>query len=100
MTTRLDVLADPEWKNDENIYPFGILVDYLVANWTDQEYVDFLKNAWYFNSTAAGKVYEMQMNILAKPISGEMTVDQGVDELVRQTIDLTSKFDEVPIREE
>ena len=100
LTTRMDVLSDPEWQNEENVYPFGILVDYLLANWTNQEYVDFIKNAWYFNSTAAGKVYEMQMNVLAKPIAGELTVEEGVNELIKQTISLTSKFDSVPIREE
>lgn len=100
LTTRMDVLANPDWKSAENMYPFGILVDYLLANWADQSYVDFIKNAWYFNSTAAGKVYEMQMNILAKPVHGEMSVEDGVAELVKQTIDLTKKFDEVPIREE
>jgi len=100
LTTRMDVLADPGWKSEENMYPFGILVDYLLSNWTDQSYVDFIKNAWYFNSTAAGKVYEMQMNVLAKPVSGELSVQAGIDELIRQTIDLTSKFDKVPIREE
>jgi len=100
LTTRMDVLSDPDWKNEENIYPFGILVDYLLSNWTDQSYVDFIKNAWYFNSTAAGKVYEMQMAVLAKPISGELSVEDGIAELVSQTIDLTTKFDKVPIREE
>ena len=100
LSTRMDVLSDPEWKNAENNYPFGILVDYLLSNWTDQTYVDFIKNAWYFNSTAAGKVYEMQMNVLSKAISGELTVDAMVKELTSQTINLTSKFDKVPIREE
>jgi len=100
LTTRIDVLSDPNWKTEENMYPYGILVDYLVSNWTDEEYVNFVKNAWYFNSTAAGKVYEMQMNVLAKPIAGELSVEDGISELIRQTIDLTSKFDKVPIREE
>ena len=100
LTTRMDVLSDPDWKSEENMYPFGILVDYLLQNWQDEEYVDFIKNAWYFNSSAAGKIYEMQMNVLAKPVHDEMSVEKGIDELVRQTIELTSKFDDIPISEE
>ena len=40
LTTRMDVLADPVWKNAENMYPFGILVDYLLSNWKDQSFLD------------------------------------------------------------
>jgi hypothetical protein len=40
------------------------------------------------------------MAVLAKPISGELSVEDGIAELVSQTIDLTTKFDKVPIREE
>ena len=100
LTTRMDVLSNPEWKSAENMYPFGILVDYLLSNWTDQSYIDFIKNAWYFNSTAAGKVYEMQMNVLAKPIHNEMSASAGIDQLCKQTVELTSKFDKIPIKEE
>ncbi len=100
LTTRMDVLSDPEWKNEENMYPFGILVDYLLQNWQNEDFIDFIDDVWYFNSSAAGKVYEMQMNVLAKPVHGEMSVEEGIAELVKQTIELTSKFDDVPISEE
>lgn len=97
LSTRMDVLSDPQWKTPENQYPFGILVDYLLKSWNDASYKDFISNAWYFNSSAAGKVYEMQMNVLAKPIHGEVTVEKGLAELWNQTIDLTKKNDKVPI---
>ena len=98
LSTRMDVLRDPMWHNAENRYPFGILCDYLVDSW--QKQAKYVPNYWYFNTTAGGKVYEMQMNVLAKPIAGEVTIDQGLAELVSKTIELTSKFDKIKIREE
>jgi len=99
LTTRMDVLDDPVWKNDENVYPFGILVDYLLSNWQDPEFLSFMKDVYYSNSTAEGKVYEMQMNVLAKGACGELTPEKCISELIRQTVELTSKFDkDVPIR--
>jgi len=99
LTTRMDVLADPVWKNDENIYPFGILVDYLLSNWQDPDFLKFVQDVYYSNSSAEGKVYEMQMNVLAKGACGELTPEKCIEELIRQTVELTSKFDkDAPIR--
>jgi multiple sugar transport system substrate-binding protein len=98
LSTRMDVLRDPMWHTPENRYPFGILCDYLVDSW--QKQAKYVPNYWYFNTTAGGKVYEMQMNVLHKPIAGEVTIDQGLAELVSKTIELTSKFDKIKIREE
>lgn len=99
LTTRMDVLTDPVWKNDENIYPFGILVDYLLSNWQDPDFLKFVQGVYYSNSSAEGKVYEMQMNVLAKGACGELTPEKCISELIRQTVELTSKFDkDAPIR--
>jgi multiple sugar transport system substrate-binding protein len=99
LTTRMDVLTDPVWKNDENIYPFGILVDYLLSNWQDPDFLKFVQDVYYSNSSAEGKVYEMQMNVLAKGACGELTPEKCISELIRQTVELTSKFDkDAPIR--
>jgi multiple sugar transport system substrate-binding protein len=95
LTTRMDVLADPVWKNADNMYPFGILVDYLLSNWKDQSFVDFITNVYYSSSEAEGKVYEMQMNVLAKGASGELTPEQCIDEVISQTVELTTKFDKI-----
>ena len=98
LSTRMDVLRDPMWQTPEMKYPFGILTDYLLDIWPKQ--AKYVPNYWYFNTTAGGKVYEMQMNVLHKPIAGEGTIDQGVAELIKNTLELTSKFDKTPIREE
>jgi multiple sugar transport system substrate-binding protein len=99
LSTRMDVLKDPFWRTPENEYPFAILCDYLVDSWKYQ--AKYVPNYWYFNTKAGGKVYEMQMNVFHKPMAGEETIDQAVEEVVSKTLDLTSKFDKtVPIREE
>lgn len=100
VATRLDVLSLPEWQSADKAYPFGVLSNYLMGIWADKDYKEVVANRYYFNSSAAGKVYEMQMDVLAKGIHGELSVDECVDELVEKTIDLTSKNDDVPIREE
>jgi len=97
-SARMDLMLDPEFHTAETEYPLGIVCTYLVDIWESQApYVD---NYWYFNTKAGGKVYEMQMNILHKPMADQQTVDECIRELVDKTIELTSKFDDVPIREE
>ena len=100
VATRLDVLSLPEWQSADNAYPFGVLSNYLMGIWADTAYKEVVANRYYFNSSAAGKVYEMQMDVIAKGIHGEISVDECVNELVAKTIELTSKNDTVPIREE
>ncbi len=99
LSTRMDVLQDPSWHTPENQYPFGILCDYLLDIWPKQ--AKYVPNYWYFNTSAGGKVYEVQMPILQKAISGESSVDAVVADLTAKTISLTKKFDKkVPIKEE
>jgi multiple sugar transport system substrate-binding protein len=99
VSTRMDVLSLPAWRTPENQYPYGLLADYLIDSWKNQ--VQYVNNYWYFNTKAGGKVYEMQMNVLHKPMSGEIAIERAVEEVVTKTLELTSKFDKtVPIREE
>ena len=99
ISTRMDVVGDKKWQSPENRYPMGILADVLLDSWKKQ--AKYVPDYWYFNTRAGGKVYEMQMNVFHKPMSGETTVEQAVAESVAKTVELTSKFDKkVPIREE
>ena len=99
LSTRMDVIGSKEWQTPENKYPFGVLCDVLLSSWKNQ--AEYVPDYWYFNTKAGGKVYEMQMNVFHKPMSGEATVDEAVAEVVKDTLELTSKFDkQVPIREE
>ncbi|MFQ6066990.1 MAG: extracellular solute-binding protein, partial [bacterium] len=97
-TTRIDVLQDPYWRTPEMRYPFELITDYLVDIYTKQ--AKYVPNYWYFNTKAGGKVYEMQMDVFHKPMGREATIDEAVAETVAKTLELTSKFDTVPIREE
>ncbi|MCD6574496.1 extracellular solute-binding protein [Candidatus Aerophobetes bacterium] len=98
LSTRMDVLRDPEWHTPQNRYPYGILCDYLLYIWPRQ--AKHVPNYWYFNTKAGGKVYEMQMDVFHKPMGREATIDEAVEEAVTKTLELTSKFDDIPIREE
>jgi len=97
-SARMDLLLDPEWHTPENSYPLGMVCQYLVDIWKEQ--AKYTADYWYFNAKAGGKVYEMQMNVFHKPMSGEASVDEAIAEAVAKTIELTTKFDDVPIREE
>ena len=99
LSTRMDVINDPMWQTAENRYPHGLLSDYLSDIWPKQ--AKYVPNYWYFNTTAGGKVYEMQMNVFHKPMGGGVSVEAAVDEAIKRTLELTSKFDKtVPIRVE
>lgn len=99
LSTRMDVVGHDQWQTAENRYPLGILCDYLIDIWPKQ--AKYVPDYWYFNTKAGGKVYEMQMNVFHKPMGGEGSVADAVEEAVQNTLELTSKFDKkVPIREE
>jgi hypothetical protein len=96
---RIDVLEDPEIHQPEGYYPLGMIADYHIDIW--KETAPAVGNYWYFNTKAGGKVYDMQIFALSKALTGEQTIDQVVAEVVRQTLDLTTKFDKkYKIREE
>jgi multiple sugar transport system substrate-binding protein len=99
LSTRMDVLEDEAWHTPENKYPFGILCDYLLEIWPEQ--AKHVPDYFYFNTKAGGRVYEMQMDVFHKPMGGEATLEEAVDEAVAKTVELTTKFDKtVKIREE
>ena len=99
LSTRLDVINDPEWTTPENAYPFAPLVDYLKFVYTNKDYEQFLDNEYYFNSASGGKVTEMHMNMLAKGMSGELSPEDCIASINQQMIDLVTKFDTVPIKD-
>jgi multiple sugar transport system substrate-binding protein len=96
--TRTDVLSDPIFQTPAYIYPGGLVNKYCLDIWAQE--VGFADTRYYFNSDAGGKVYEMQMNVLAKSSSGEKSVDDTIAELVQQTLELQTKFGSLPITEE
>jgi len=96
--SRLDVLGEVA-KDPETWYPYGMLADYHINIWKNT--AKFIPDHWYWTTKAGGKVYDMQIYALNKALTGEQSIDQVVDNITRQTLDLTSKFDKVtPISEE
>ncbi|MGE5588025.1 MAG: extracellular solute-binding protein [Clostridia bacterium] len=93
---RVDLLT--EVTKDKNNYPYAMLADYHINIWKTM--APHIPNYWYFNTKAGGKVYDMQIYAVSKALTGEMTIDQTVEYITKQTLDLTSKFDKIPIREE
>ena len=94
---RIDVMD--EVARTEPVYPLGMLAKYHIDVWkaTAKEIPAY----YYYNSKAGGKVYDNQIYVLAKALTGEQTIDQVIENLTKQTIDLQSKFDKTaPITEE
>ncbi len=95
---RLDVLSEVA-QNKATYYPLGMISDYHINIW--KATASAVPNYWYFNTKAGGKVYDMQIYALNKALTGEQTIDQVVENITKQTLDLTSKFDKkTPISEE
>lgn len=94
---RIDVLESV--KKEAPYYPLGMLADYHINIW--KATAKYIPNYFYFNTKAGGKVYDMQIYAVSKALTGETTIDQAVEEIAKQTLELTSKFDKVTkIREE
>ncbi len=95
---RLDVLEETA-KDKASWYPLGMLSQYHIDIW--KATAAAVPNYWYFNTKAGGKVYDMQIYAVSKALTGEQTIDQVVENITKQTLDLTSKFDKkIPISEE
>ncbi|MDZ7837180.1 MAG: hypothetical protein U5N58_04075 [Actinomycetota bacterium] len=77
-----------------------MLVDYLNDIWNNQDYIDTIANAYYFNSESAGKVTEMHMNTLSKGFSGELSPEACIESVNKQMFDLVERHDSIPIRVE
>lgn len=92
---RVDVLEEVA-KTAE--YPHKQLAEFHIDIW--KAMAPHIPNYYYFNTKAGGKVYDMQIYAVSKALTGEQTIDQVVDYITKQTIELTSKFDKIPIREE
>jgi multiple sugar transport system substrate-binding protein len=83
----------------EPVYPLGMLAKYHADVW--KATAKDVSNYWYFNTKAGGKVYDMQIYALNKALTGEQTIDEVVDNVTKQTLELTSKFDKkIPISAE
>ena len=97
VAVRTDVLRDPIWYTAANKNLHGLLNTYLIDIWNKQ--AKYVNNYWYFNSDAAGKIYDMQISIMNKAVSGT-SVDRVVQELQTKTMELQNKFGKIKMTRE
>jgi len=96
---RMDVLEDPSIHTAEGYYPLGMIADWHIYSWKNT--ARFIPDHWYWTTKAGGKVYDMQIYVEAKALTGEWAIDRTVNEIEKQTLEMVSKFDKVvPISEE
>jgi len=97
---RYDVLKDlkyqrPEWRRN-----VGKRAAVLVRVWNEPGYLDFVNDLFYFNSDAAGKIYEMEIILCHEAMTGQRSIDDTVKQITKQSIELQNKFGSIPMREE
>lgn len=97
---RMDVYNDPKYEAEEWRTRVGARAEAIRQAWDLPGLYEKVNDLFFFNSDAAGKVYEEQIVLLHQAAAGEKTIDQVVDELISVTIDLQTKHGSLPIREE
>lgn len=111
--TRLDILRDPKYATGITLVPeyggvichdqsgaVGALAAILNETLTNHQTAEVVNDYIWFNTSAGGKMYEMTMILCHEAVAGTRTIDDTADEIVRQMIDLQTKFGDLPIREE
>jgi multiple sugar transport system substrate-binding protein len=95
---RSDVNGLPQYKEKKCWNNIGKRAACQTATWAVQEkYVD---DYFHFNSTAMGKIYEAQIILGHEAAIGNITPDEFVDKMVKETVALQKKFGKLPIRVE
>jgi len=97
---RYDVLKDLKYQRSEWRRNVGKRAAVLVRVWNEPGYFDFVNDLFYFNSDAAGKIYEMEIILCHEAMAGQRTIDETVKEITKQSIELQNKFGSIPMREE
>jgi len=98
--TRMDILRDPKYQTAEWATfcgPYGKSLDDIFTNYQTAEVVnDYI----WFNTTAGGKMYEMTIVECHDAMTGRKTIEEAADDILRQMIELETKFGDMPIRSE
>lgn len=95
---RKDVLEDPKYREEKYRLAIGLAAPLLRELW-DENY-DWVDNDYYFNSTAAAKVYSNQIGLIHQGFVGDMSLDDCISELTKKSLALDRKFGDIPSREE
>jgi len=96
---RTDVLGDPKYQTGD--WPgLGERAAILLDLWENYQTIDVVEDYIHFNSAAMGKIYEIQIILCHEGAVGMRTIDETVAEITKQTMELQTKFGDLPIREE
>ena len=96
---RRDIMGNPEYQNDPKWKkPIGdrVRVNSLALQIQNNYVNDYI----HFNSSAMGKIYEMQIIELHNGAIGKYTPEECIKVITKKTIKLQKKFGQLPIREE
>ena len=97
---RRDVIDDPKYQTPEWRKACGARFAIVSHIWDNIQTPEVASNYMYCNSSAIGKIYEMQIILCHEAVNGMRTIDDAVAEITKQTIDLQTKFGTLPITEE
>lgn len=98
--TRMDVMQDPQYQTGDWVRVVGQQSAVLNECFTTTETAEQMDDYIWFNSSAGGKIYEMTIILCHDAMTGRRTPDDAADEIVKQIIDLQTKYGELPIRSE
>lgn len=97
--TRWDFVSDVKYQEPKWRRIVAQRSNILMHAWSEPGYYDFVNDLFFFNSDAAGKIYEVQIILCHEAMTGK-SIDETVKEMTKQTIELQKKFGTLPIREE
>ena len=98
--TRMDILRNPKYQTPEWAGfqgPYALALDDIFTN---VQTWDVVNDYIWFNSTAGGKMYEMTIVETHEAMTGRKTIEQATDDILRQFIELETKFGDMPMRSE
>ena len=96
---RLDVLYDQKYQAPEWLVLVGERANVLKKIWND-DFLAWVDGLYFFNATAAGKVYEMQIILCHEAMAGDKPIEKSVGAITKKTLELQTNFGTLPIREE
>jgi multiple sugar transport system substrate-binding protein len=95
---RRDILDDAKYQVPQWRRLIGEKAKILTSIWDTRR--NEINDIFHFNSAAMGKIYEMQIVVCHQTVAGDITIDEGVRQIITQTVDLQKKFGQLPIRVE
>ena len=99
-SVRTDFYRDPKYQAEEWRRLVGMRGEACLETWDDYLTPEVVADIFWFNSSAAGKIYDVQRTPCHEVAIGIRSVDDAVEEITALTIELQTKFGTLPIREE